>query len=149
MTIGKKDMIPVVKKLENQFFRKALWNNKATFITYKDIVPAMQIITPKESFSTIDIAIYTTNDVLVQSVTHDVVIEDYTELEQIVIHKQTELSIELADDSYFYLKITAGSNVYYSESFRTMNIDKYIDPRITQDDDDRSTQDSERRITNG
>lgn len=109
----------------------------------------MQIITPKESFSTIDIDIYDTDDKLIQSVTHDIVIVEYSDTEQVVVHKETELSTPLSVDSSYYLKITAGSKVYYSESFKTTTISRIVDVRVTHDDETRITQSSDRRIVHG
>lgn len=142
-------MIPVVKRMSDQFFRKTLWVDKSPFLSDKDIVPSMQIKTPVESFSTIDIDIYTKDDVLVQTVTNNVTIEEYSELEQIVVHPQTELSTPLEASTLYYLKITAGSKEYYSQSFRTTTISRIVDVRVTQDDETRITQDSDRRTIHG
>lgn len=142
-------MIPIVDNIDKQFYRKLLSKGSASFLTYKDIFPSFQITKPIEAITNVSIAIYDERDNLIQTIVDDVMLEPLSSTHHIVVHPSTEIATALGSWGLFYGKITAGTQEYYTEVFRTTNNTKIVDVRVTQSGDTRILQDNDRRIIHG
>ncbi|NCD41703.1 MAG: hypothetical protein EOL88_06380 [Bacteroidia bacterium] len=139
-------MIPVV---DNQYFRDSIFYDKAPFLTYKDNIPQFQVVIPNTIHATdISISICNLNDEVIATTTGTVIQERYKENDDKLIYAGGEITGLMGNEMY-YIKIEVSGLSFYTEAFKTIDQEKIIDVRITQDGETRITQDSETRIVYG